>query len=139
MGFNSVSVGGCKVLVAPHSPLNSILALVRARLKSGQIDQALREIDRAWRNQPVLQPALAHIYARLLMKRGSNWPVAVNLLSHGLSDCPTPELEADFADVLLRSGQARAACERLDAALKRFAVVPRGRLAHQARLAVAGV
>ncbi len=138
MGLISVSVAGCKVIVPAPSPVALSLERVQTELSSGHLALAIRELDRAWRTSPVFRPVLAHLYARLLMRQG-NWPGAINLLSYGLGDCPTPDLAADLSAALHRSGQTAAAADRLDDALRRFSANPRGALARQTRAVLGNV
>jgi GT2 family glycosyltransferase len=137
MGFTWISLAGCRLPVVPRSALARALADVQRSLSAGNLRQALREMDRAWRKSPDARPVLAHPYGRLVVRQGWDWPAAIGLLKYAAEQNPGPEAEADLIAALRRSGQTVAARDRLHTTLQRFAVAPRSRLAQEARRLVA--
>jgi GT2 family glycosyltransferase len=101
----------------------------QAAIEAGDLEQALRLIDGAWRSLPRHSSQLAPIYARLLALDGANPQATLRMLARASEWAADPELAALTAGSLLRLARLDEARAELELALNRFCTVPRGLLA----------
>lgn len=119
------------------SHIDRLLEHGTAAVGSGELGDALRHVDRAWRQAPD-SPLVGRLLGRLLNACGYH-AAASRHLTKLAADNPSPELAAEIIESLLRANERDAATERLHAALQRFAVGEGASLAVAAhRLILAG-
>jgi GT2 family glycosyltransferase len=108
------------------------LAQVRDALGRGALDDALRNLDRAWRCEPENAAMLAPIYGRLLLLEGTDDAAALNLLSRAIELTADAEGAALIAVALLRLERPLDARRQLESSLADYCVAPGGLLWHAA-------
>ena len=102
----------------------------RDTLRTGSLDIALRNLDRAWRCMPQDAAAVAPIYGRLLVLEGRDYHAALGLLQRARDLAPDPDDAALIALSLLRLQRHEDARRHVEAALAEFCVVSGGLLFH---------
>ncbi len=108
------------------------LGVVRDALRAGDIDTALRNVDRAWRCLPEDAGLIAPIYGRLLIVDARDAEAALRLLLRANDSAPDPDIAALIALALLRLQRTDASRRQLEAALQEYCVAPGGVLFHVA-------
>ena len=108
------------------------LRQARDALRTGALDIALRNLDRAWRCLPDEAVTLAPIYSRLLALEARDHHATLGLLQRALGLVPDPDVAALVVLTLLRLERVEDARRHLEAALAQFCVVPSGLLFHVA-------
>jgi GT2 family glycosyltransferase len=98
---------------------------------AGDSATALRSIDRAWRMAP-RDPETNFLYGRLQLDNGAI-DQAIKLFAVAVAGRAYPDYEAAYIAALCLGGQTDLAQQRLEAALKEFAVIQDGALARAAR------
>src|ERR1700722_19210216 len=98
---------------------------------AGDSAGAIRSIDRAWRMAPK-NPEINFLYGRLQLDNGAI-NQAIELFAAAVASRAYPDYEAAYISALCLGGQTELAQQRLEAALKEFAVIPDGALARAAR------
>jgi len=114
------------------TPAGGTLRQVRSSLRADTLDDALRNLDRAWRGQTDEAALLAPIYGRLLMLEARDQDAALRLLQRAIGFAPDPDVAALIVLALLRLQRAEEACRQLEDALADYCVVPGGLLFHAA-------
>ncbi len=110
--------------------IDTLLKRGTAALETGDLPEALRVIDRAWRHSPD-NFLIGQLLARLLVACGQDRTALRHL--HKLAELwPLADTEAGLAETMLRLGQGQEAFDQLSRTLSRFAVVPASPLAHAA-------
>lgn len=141
-GASSGSAFGTRVLGSLRNALDSArragvatatrrhLKRVAAALSRGDVADALRQMDRAWRSATADTDLLASLYGCLLSVEGRDYGAALGLLKRVANrTADRAALEISALLHLQRADEARAA---LDTALHDFCVAPDGLLAHVA-------
>ena len=106
----------------PQSETTRLLAQVNSALGSDDINAALRYADRLWRNLPH-NPIILHLYGRVLGRHGDFAGALVQLVA-AARIAPSPEIEANVVEALLKLNREDEALLRHDKALKKFAATP---------------
>ena len=117
----------------PSPNLSSSLKGVSAARARGDIAQALRLVDRAYRMHATERAQLFRPYAELLAAEGHDDRAALAMLERARTQGTDAALEATLVRVLLRCGELVRARAQLDAALARLAFDPAGPLAAVAK------
>src|SRR5947207_242701 len=113
------------------SHIDRLLERGTAAIGAGELDDALRHVDRAWRQAPD-SLLVGRLLGRLLNARGYHAAAARHLTALAAGRL-SPHLEAELIETLCQAARLADAVERLHAALQRFAVAPNGSLAAAAR------
>ncbi len=108
------------------------LRLVRHALAAGDLDAALRNLDRAWRCLPAEAAMLAPIYASLLVLEARDHEAALGLLQRAVGVVPDPNVAALIALTLLRLQRPAEARHQFEAALANYCVASDGLMVHVA-------
>ena len=117
----------------PSPNLSTSLKAVSVARSRGNIAQALRLVDRAYRVHTAERTQLFRPYAELLAEEGHDDRAALAMLERARAQGTDAALEAQLVRVLLRSGELVRARAQLDAALARLALDPTGPLAAVAK------
>lgn len=113
------------------SHIDRLLQKGTAAIGAGELSDALRHVDRAWRQAPD-NLLIGRLLGRLLNACGYHKAAARHLTALATGRM-SPHLEAEIVETLWQAAMLEDAGERLHAALQRFAVVPGGPLATVAR------
>jgi GT2 family glycosyltransferase len=113
------------------SELSQLIRHFTTARGTGDSASALRTIDRAWRIAPD-NPEINFLYGRLRLSDGE-FVQAMKLLQKAAGGRGYPEYEATYISALCSGGQIELAQQRVNAALRKFAVVPDSALAQAAR------
>lgn len=105
--------------------------------QQGELAQALREVDRAWRTQPERRGQLAPVLGRLLLRDGQSPAAALNVLARAVELDGSASNEAQLIHALFETGYAEAALQRLTKALGLYASDAKGPLLQAARVIAA--
>jgi GT2 family glycosyltransferase len=108
------------------------LRTVRDAVRAGDLGNALRNLDRAWRCLPEDAAILAPIYGRLLILDARDDDAALRLLCRAIDSAPDPDVAALIALALFRLQRAEDGRRQLQAALQEYCVAPGGVLFHVA-------
>jgi GT2 family glycosyltransferase/glycosyltransferase involved in cell wall biosynthesis len=108
------------------------LRQVRFALRTGALDSALRQLDRAWRCLPDFADSLAPIYGRLLLLESRDHDAALRVLQRANHSNPDADGAGLIALALLRLNRPEDARQQLQGALRDYAVVSGGLLCHVA-------
>jgi GT2 family glycosyltransferase len=103
------------------SHIHRLLQLGTAAVDRGDLGDALRHVDRAWRQAPDSM-LVGRLLGRLLNARGYHEAAARHLMALA-AESISPHLEAEIIDSLRQASRLGDARERLHAALQRFAVI----------------
>jgi GT2 family glycosyltransferase len=103
------------------SHINRLLQLGTAAVDHGDLGDALRHVDRAWRQAPDSM-LVGRLLGRLLNARGYHEAASRHLMALA-AESVSPQLEAEIIDSLRQASRFGDARERLHAALRRFAVI----------------
>jgi GT2 family glycosyltransferase len=113
------------------SHIDRLLQQGTAAIGAGELRDALRHVDRAWRQAPD-SLLVGRLLGRLLNACGYHKAAARHLTALATGRM-SPQLEAEIIETLRRAAMLERAGERLHDALQRYAVVPGGPLATAAR------
>ena len=108
------------------------LRQVRNALRAHALDDALRDLDRAWRCLPDDAATLAPVYGLLLILEARDYDAALRLLQRAIEFAPDPDVAALIALALLRLQRPEDAGRQLEAALADYCVMSGGLLFHVA-------
>ena len=100
------------------------LRQVRAALRADRLDDALRNVDSAWRCRSEDAATLAPIYGLLLSLEARDHTAALHLLQRAIEFSPDPDVAALIVLALLRLQRLREARTQIQAALAEYCVVP---------------
>ena len=131
------SLGKASLLQALHRSVRYATTPAAARslrrvgdtLKGGQLERALRELDRAWRCLPADAATIAPLYGRLLMISERDDAAALRLLQRSIEFNPDPDVAGLIALASYRLQRPEEARAQLQAALSDYCVTADGLLA----------
>jgi GT2 family glycosyltransferase/tetratricopeptide (TPR) repeat protein len=124
-------LGERESLPGQNNHLYRLLQAIRASLDEGDLDRAVRCMDRIWRVSPDSADT-AYLYGRLLAMQG-RYDLAVAPLDYAAKRRPDPDIEGWLVNALLAGGHRRLAVERLEPALRQFAAAPESNLLEASR------
>src|ERR1039458_8235010 len=111
-------------LRAASGPIARRLKAVRDALRLDALDDALRNLDSAWRSLPEHAAILAPIYGRLLSFEARDYDAALRLLQRAIEFTADADVEALIAYALWQLRRPDDARRQLEAALARYCVLP---------------
>src|SRR6185312_2311566 len=114
-----------------ESELSQLIKSFSSALSVGNSADAVRAIDRAWRQVPK-NPEICFLYGRQLLSQGAH-AQAIKLLDAATAGRAYPDYEAAYISALYLDGQLGPAQQRLEAALARYAIAAESQLAQAAR------
>ncbi len=114
----------------PFRDLERLLEHGTTAVTRGELADALRHVDRAWRQAPS-NLSIAGLLGRLLVAHGE-YRTALRHFAKLAEREADPEIEAGVIEAALHCGDSATAMLRLGEALRRFAVAPNGLLAKAA-------
>jgi tetratricopeptide (TPR) repeat protein len=100
------------------------LRQIQAALRGRALDEALRNLDRAWRHQSDNAAVWAPIYGGLMALEARDHDAALRLLQRALEFAPDPDISALAALTLLRLHRAEEARRQLETTLTNYCVSP---------------
>src|SRR5579862_676806 len=118
----------------PLRDLERVLEEGTAAVTRGELANALRHVDRAWRQAPT-NLSISGLLGRLLVAHGE-YRTAFEHFAKLAEREADPDIEAGLIEAALHCGDVATAISRLDEALRRFAVAPNGLLAKAAHRAI---
>lgn len=135
LAFNSAQEAVGADALRSSISLDLLLEKGTAAVQRGELAEALRHVDRVWRQAPD-NLSIALLLGHVLIARGEH-DAALRHFAKLAERQSHPDVEVGFIEAALHCRDIAAASARLHKALQRFAVVVNGRLANVARQLIA--